>query len=75
MVDKNNNNNNRLYWIYMLSLQLIFPMVHIRGALHHVGWNLALYIIKDEVTAVLQSDFFCKHLKSDAKNLKPGMER
>ncbi len=30
-------------------------------------------IIKDEVTAVLQSDFL-KHLKSYVQNLKPGME-
>ncbi len=26
--NNNNNNNNILYWIYMLSLQLIFHMVH-----------------------------------------------
>ncbi len=26
-----------------------------RGGLHHTGWNMALWIIQDEVTAALQS--------------------
>ncbi len=34
----NNNNNNRPYWIYMLSLQLIFHMVH-----RLVIWLVSIY--------------------------------